>query len=50
MEMTLPQDFKEFLKLLNENEVKYLLIGGYALGYYRYLLTNNNIMCHKVKP
>jgi hypothetical protein len=30
------QDFKEFLKLLNEHEVEYLLIGGYAVGYYGY--------------
>lgn len=32
----LPKDFKEFLRLLNENEVRYLLIGGYAVGYYGY--------------
>ena len=32
----LPQDFKEFLKLLNDQEVKYLLVGGYAVGYYGY--------------
>lgn len=32
----LPQDFKDFLKLLNENDVQYLLIGGYAVGYYGY--------------
>ena len=32
----LPNDFKEFLKLLNENEVRYLLVGGYAVGYYGY--------------
>ena len=34
--MQLPEDFKEFLKLLNENEVRYLLVGGYAVGYYGY--------------
>lgn len=34
--MKIPKDFKEFLKLLNANEVKYLLIGGYAVGYYGY--------------
>lgn len=34
--MKIPRDFKEFLKLLNENSVKYLLIGGYAVGYYGY--------------
>lgn len=29
-------DYKEFLKLLNSNEVRYLLVGGYAVGYYGY--------------
>mgnify|MGYP000137352919 CR=1 FL=1 len=24
----LPEDFKDFLRLLNENEVQYLLVGG----------------------
>jgi predicted nucleotidyltransferase len=32
----LPQDFKEFLKLLNEHNVRYLLIGGYAVGFHGY--------------
>lgn len=32
----LPADFKELLKLLKEKEVEYLLIGGYAVGYYGY--------------
>ncbi len=32
----LPQDFKEFLKLLGEHHVKYLLIGGYAVAHYGY--------------
>ncbi len=32
----LPPDFKEFLQLLNEHKVKYLLIDGYAVGYYGY--------------
>jgi predicted nucleotidyltransferase len=32
----LPTDFKEFLKLLNSNQVEYLLIGGYAVGYHGY--------------
>ena len=30
----LARDFKEFLKLLNSNNVEYLLIGGYAVGIY----------------
>ena len=32
----LPNDFKEFLKLLNDAEVEYLLIGGYAVAYHGY--------------
>ena len=30
----LPQDFKDFLKLLNDNQVEYLLVGGYAVAYH----------------
>lgn len=30
----LPRDFRDFLKLLNRKRVKYLLIGGYAVGYH----------------
>ncbi|MFN8541048.1 MAG: hypothetical protein U0232_26645 [Thermomicrobiales bacterium] len=36
MDLALPSDFKEFLRLLSENLVEYLLIGGYAVGYYGY--------------
>ncbi len=36
MALTLPPDFKEFLKLLKEHNVRYLLIGGYAVGYHGY--------------
>lgn len=32
----LPQDFRDFLKLLNSKKIKYLLVGGYAVGYYGY--------------
>ncbi|NPV87037.1 MAG: hypothetical protein HPY45_13630 [Anaerolineae bacterium] len=32
----LPPDFKEFLQLLNAHQIEYLLIGGYAVGYYGY--------------
>ena len=32
----LPQEFKEFLKLLNLHSVEYLLVGGYAVGYHGY--------------
>ena len=31
-----PKDFREFLQLLNSKEVEYLVIGGYAVGYYGY--------------
>ena len=33
----LPEDFSAFLKLLNAHEVKYLLVGGYAVGYHGYV-------------
>ncbi len=36
MATKLPQDFKEFLRLLNEFNVEYLLIGGYAVAHYGY--------------
>ena len=36
VEQLLPDDFKEFLRLLNEAGVEYLLIGGYAVGYHGY--------------
>ena len=32
----LPPDLKEFLRLLHSNEAEYLLVGGYAVGYYGY--------------
>ena len=32
--MDLPEDFKELLKLLNENKVEFIIIGGYALGFH----------------
>ena len=40
---TLPQDFKEFLKLLNVHNIEYLLIGGYAVAYYGYPRTTADI-------
>ncbi len=30
----LPPDFKEFLRLLAESRVEYLVVGGYAVAYY----------------
>jgi hypothetical protein len=32
--MQLPEEFKEFIYLLNNNNVKYLMLGGWAVGYY----------------
>ena len=32
----LPPDFREFFQFLNANQVEYLLVGGYAVGYYGY--------------
>jgi predicted nucleotidyltransferase len=34
--VNLPPDFKEFLKLLNDHHVEYLLVGGYAVAYHGY--------------
>ncbi|MEM8638918.1 MAG: hypothetical protein AAGG51_08915 [Cyanobacteria bacterium P01_G01_bin.54] len=30
----LNQDFKEFIQLLNDNDIRYLVIGGYAVAYH----------------
>jgi predicted nucleotidyltransferase len=43
MDIELPPDFKEFLKLLNDKGVQYLLIGGYAVAYYGYPRATNDI-------
>jgi len=32
--MTLQPDFKEFIQLLNAKGVKYLILGGYAVGFH----------------
>ena len=43
MEIELPPDFKEFLRLLKDHGVKYLFIGGYAVGYYGYPRATQNM-------
>ena len=43
MEIRLPPDFKEFLRLLHVHGVEYLLIGGYAVGYHGYPRATQNI-------
>jgi len=34
--VNLSPDFKEFLRLLKEHQVEYLLVGGYAVAYHGY--------------
>jgi len=34
--MVLKRDFKEFIESLNENDVQYLVVGGYAVAYHGY--------------
>jgi hypothetical protein len=34
--LAVPDDFKEFLKLLNAGRVRYLLVGGYAVNLHGY--------------
>lgn len=34
--MALDENFKEFIKLLNANGVKYLVVGGYAVAFHGY--------------
>ena len=36
MDIGLPPDFKDFLRLLDAEGVEYLLIGGYAVAYHGY--------------
>ena len=39
----LPLDFKEFLRLLNSEQVEYLLVGGYAVGFYGFPRTTGDM-------
>jgi predicted nucleotidyltransferase len=34
--MVLNKDFREFIASLNENNVRYLIVGGYAVGFHGY--------------
>jgi len=43
MDMVLPPDFKEFLNLLKSKNIRYLLIGGYAVGYHGYPRATNDM-------
>jgi hypothetical protein len=33
----LPRDFRDFLRLLNANAIRYVVIGGYAVAYHGYV-------------
>jgi hypothetical protein len=37
------KDFKEFLELLNKNQIEYLVVGGYAVGIHGYLRYTGDI-------
>ena len=39
----LPEEFKDFIKCLNSNNVKYLLVGGWAVGIYGHPRTTKDI-------
>jgi hypothetical protein len=41
--MKLQHDFKEFLQLLNENKVMYLIVGGYAVAMHGYVRSTGDI-------
>jgi hypothetical protein len=43
MTTTLPSDFKEFLRLLDEKGVESLIVGGYAVGYHGYPRSTGNM-------
>lgn len=43
--MTLNKEFKEFIVLLNDHSVKYLIIGGYAVNLHGYPRYTKDIDC-----
>ena len=40
---TLDPNFEDFLKLLNENKVRYLIVGGYAVGYHGFVRATGDL-------
>ena len=40
---TLTDEFKEFLRLLNEHGVEYLVVGGHAVAFHGYPRTTNDL-------
>jgi hypothetical protein len=46
----LPKDFKEFLALLNLNQVKYLIVDGIKINFINLkYLKENKKNCHRLK-
>ena len=43
MGLGLPKDFRELLESLNDKGVRYLLVGGYAVGHYGHVRSTNDI-------
>ncbi|MCF7943408.1 MAG: hypothetical protein K9L21_03135 [Spirochaetia bacterium] len=41
--VNIPKDFKEFIQLLNEHRVRYLIVGGYAVAYHGYPRSTGDI-------
>ena|SRR5437870_8819737 len=39
----LPKDLREFIELLNSHDVRYLIVGGYAVAYHGYPRTTGDI-------
>ncbi|MBL0170623.1 MAG: hypothetical protein IPP90_07810 [Gemmatimonadaceae bacterium] len=42
-ELELPQDFLEFITMLNAHQVEYVIVGGYALGAHGYVRATGDI-------
>jgi len=40
---SLDQDYKEFIELLNAHEVRYMVVGGYAVAYHGYVRHTGDI-------
>jgi hypothetical protein len=41
--MKLPHDLREFIELLNSHDVRYLIVGGYAVAFHGYPRTTGDI-------
>ena len=41
--LTLPNDLREFAELLNSHEVRYVVVGGYAVAYHGFPRTTGDI-------